>query len=292
MFHGTYTALVTPFRDGRVDEESLRELIREQIDAGVDGLVPCGSTGESATLTHEEHEQVISATIDEAKGRVRIIAGTGSNSTAEAVRLTKFAKKAGADGALLISPYYNKPTQHGHVLHYRKIAEEADFPIIAYNIPGRTGVNMDPQTISEMAKSANVVGIKEASGSLDQVSRIIHLCGAGFTVLSGDDSLTLPMMSVGAAGVISVTSNLVPKRFCDLVRAAARGDYETARTVHYELLPLMQALFLEVNPIGIKTALLLAGRIHSDELRLPLTAMTEENRGKLEAVLRDAQLID
>jgi 4-hydroxy-tetrahydrodipicolinate synthase len=287
MFHGTYTALVTPFRDGKVDEAALRTLIREQIAAGIDGIVPCGSTGESATMTHAEHEQVISLSIEEAAGRVKVMAGTGSNSTAEACRLTKFAADAGADGALLISPYYNKPTQQGHVLHYRAIAEAAKLPLIIYNIPGRTGVNILPETVAQIAEIPGIVGIKEAAGSLDQVSRIVQLCGPKFTVLSGDDSLTLPMMAVGAHGVISVASNLLPRRVSELVRAAAADDYATARRVHFELLPLMQALFLETNPICIKTALAFANKIPSAELRMPLTPITEPSRKRLEQVVRD-----
>ena len=287
MFHGTYTALVTPFRDGKVDETALRALIREQAAAGIDGIVPCGSTGESATMTHAEHEKVITVSIEEAAGRVKVIAGTGSNSTAEACRLTKFAADAGADGALLISPYYNKPTQQGHVLHYRAIAEAAPLPLIVYNIPGRTGVNILPETVAQIAEIPGIVGIKEAAGSLDQVSRIVQLCGPKFTVLSGDDSLTLPMMAVGAHGVISVTSNLLPRRFSELVRAAAAGDYATARRLHFELLPLMQALFTETNPIGIKTAMAFAKKIPTDDLRMPLTPMTEPNRKRLEQVVRD-----
>jgi 4-hydroxy-tetrahydrodipicolinate synthase len=284
-FAGTHTALVTPFRDGKVDERSLRALVREQVAAGVDGVVPCGSTGESATMTHDEHEQVISLVLEEASGRIKVIAGTGSNSTAEACRLTKFAADAGADGALLISPYYNKPTQQGHVAHYRRIAEVSELPLLVYNIPGRTGVNMLPETIAEIAKIPNVVGIKEAAGSLDQVSRIIELCGTDFTVLSGDDSLTLPMMAVGAHGVISVLSNLLPKEQCALVRAAAKDDYETARRIHYQVLPLLQALFVEINPIPIKTAMAMAHKIATDELRMPLTPMTDANRARLEKAM-------
>jgi len=291
MFEGTYTALVTPFRGGRVDEQSLRTLIRAQVEGGVDGIVPCGSTGESATMTHDEHEQVITIAIEEARGKIKVLAGTGSNSTAEACRLTKFAAEAGADGALLISPYYIKPTQAGHVAHYRAIAEVSELPLLVYNIPGRTGVNMLPETTAEIARIPHIVGIKEAAGSLDQVSRIIQLCGPGFTVLSGDDSLTLPMMAVGARGVISVVSNLTPKPICGLVRAAAAGDYETARRIHYELLPLMQVLFIEINPIGIKTALAMTRKIASDELRMPLTPLTEPNRARLEKALADAGLV-
>jgi len=291
MFEGTYTAIVTPFRDGRIDDESLRSLVRAQVAAGVAGIVPCGSTGESATLTHDEHERVISIAIEEAAGRIQVIAGTGSNSTAEACRLTRFAKDAGADAALLISPYYNKPTQHGHVLHYRAVAEESGLPIIVYNIPSRTGVNMLPETIAEMSEVANIVGIKEASGSLEQVARIIHSCRPGFAVLSGDDALTLPMMAVGAHGVISVISNLLPDRQAALVAAAAAGDYRTARKIHYELLPLLDLLFVETNPIPIKTAMALVGAIRRDEMRLPLTPMTAANRTRLEAELRRAGVL-
>ncbi|RMF24099.1 MAG: 4-hydroxy-tetrahydrodipicolinate synthase [Deltaproteobacteria bacterium] len=290
MFEGTYTAIVTPFAGGGVDEEALRALVREQVEAGVDGIVPCGSTGESATLDHAEHERVIAICVEEAAGRVKVIAGTGSNSTREAARLTAFARGAGADAALLISPYYNKPTQEGHVVHYREIAAAAgDLPLIIYNIPGRTGVNMTPETIARIAEIPQVVGVKEASGSLDQVSRIIALAGEEFTVLSGDDSLTLPMMAVGAKGVISVTSNLLPRRFAELVRAAAAGDFATARAIHFELLPLMQALFLETNPIPVKTALAMLGKIR-DELRLPLTPMSPEPRARLERVLAECGL--
>jgi 4-hydroxy-tetrahydrodipicolinate synthase len=285
MFAGTYTALVTPFQGGKVDEKSLRALVRAQIAAGVDGLVPCGSTGESATMTHDEHQQVISIVIEEARGKTKVMAGTGSNSTAEACRLTKFAAEAGADAALLISPYYNKPTQQGHVEHYRRIAETSDLPLIVYNIPARTGVNMLPETIAEIAKIPNVAGIKEAAGSLDQVSRIVELCGPHFTVLSGDDSLTLPMMAVGAHGVISVLSNLLPERQAALVRAAAEDDYESARRIHYELLPLTQVLFCETNPIPIKAALAMTGKIAHEELRMPLTAITEANRARLKQTL-------
>jgi 4-hydroxy-tetrahydrodipicolinate synthase len=292
-FHGTYTALVTPFRDGEVDEPALRATIRDQIAAGVDGVVPCGSTGESATLSHVEHERVIAATVDEVGGRVKVIAGTGSNNTAEAARLTKFAREAGADAALMISPYYNKPTQTGLVRHYAAVYEAAELPIVVYNIPGRTGSNMLPETVAEMAANPGIVGIKEASGSLDQVSRLIHLVaplGDRFTVLSGDDSLTLPMMAVGAAGVISTTSNVVPGRVVELVRAAAAGDFAAARRVHYELVPLFEALFLETNPIPLKAAMAMLGKMTGD-VRLPLTPVTEPNRKRLEAALRAAGLV-
>ncbi len=294
MFEGTYTALVTPFRDGEIDEPALMALIADQLAAGVDGLVPCGSTGESATMDHAEHERVIEMTVAAVDGRCKVIAGTGSNNTREACKLTAFAARAGADAALLISPYYNKPTQQGHIDHYRAVADAADLPLIVYNIPGRTGVNMLPDTIAAMAESPNIAGVKEASGDLDQVSRIIAATDDDFEVLSGDDSLTLPMMAVGASGVISVTSNLVPVRFAEMVSAAAAGDFATARVIHHELLALMGALFCETNPIPIKAAMSIAGLAGgmTDEVRLPLTTVTPASRTLLETALRNAGVID
>jgi 4-hydroxy-tetrahydrodipicolinate synthase len=290
MFEGTYTALVTPFRDGAVDEPALRNLIREQIAAGVDGIVPCGSTGESATMNHAEHQRVIAISVEEAAGKVKVMAGTGSNNTAEAISLTSYAKKAGADAALLISPYYNKPTQEGHVAHYRAIADAAGLPLFVYNIPGRTGVNILPETIAKMAEHPLIVGVKEASGSLDQISRVIQLTQGRMTVLSGDDSLTLPLMAVGGHGVIAVVSNLVPAKTVAMVRAARAGDFETARKLHYELLPILQVLFTETNPIPIKAAMAMLGKC-GPELRMPLTPITEPNRKRLEAVLREHGLL-
>jgi 4-hydroxy-tetrahydrodipicolinate synthase len=290
MFEGTYTALVTPFRDGAVDEPALRRMIREQIEAGVDGLVPCGSTGESATMNHAEHQRVISIAIEEAAGKVKVMAGTGSNNTAEAISLTSYAKKAGADAALLISPYYNKPTQDGHVAHYRAIADAAGLPLFVYNIPGRTGVNILPETIAKMAEHPLIAGVKEASGSLDQVSRILQLTGGRMTVLSGDDSLTLPMMSVGAHGVIGVIPNVAPAKTVAMVRAARDGDYRRARELHYELLPIMQALSTETNPIPVKAAVAMLGKC-GPEIRMPLTPITEPNRKRLEVVLREHGLL-
>jgi 4-hydroxy-tetrahydrodipicolinate synthase len=290
MFEGTYTALITPFRDGSVDEPALRNLIREQIAAGVDGIVPCGSTGESATMNHAEHQRVIAISVEEAAGKVKVIAGTGSNNTAEAISLTTYAKKAGADAALLISPYYNKPTQEGHVAHYRAIADAAGLPLFVYNIPGRTGVNILPETIAKMAEHPLIVGVKEASGSLDQISRVIQLTEGRMTVLSGDDSLTLPLIAVGGHGVIAVVSNVVPGKTVAMVRAARAGDFETARKLHYELLPIIQALFTETNPIPVKAAMAMLGKC-GPELRMPLTPITEPNRKRLEAVLREHGLL-
>ena len=290
MFEGTWTALVTPFSDGEINAEALARLVDLQAEAGVDGVVPCGSTGESATLSHDEHERVISAVIEAADGRLKVLAGTGSNSTAESVKLTRFARSAGADGALLISPYYNKPTQAGHVVHYRAVAEAADLPLVVYNIPGRTGVNLLPETLAELAAIPGIVALKDAAGSMDQAMRTMQLAGDDLTVLSGDDSLTLPLMALGAGGVIAVVSNLLPTRMKALVDAAAAGQMENARKIHRELLPLMQAMSLETNPIPVKTAMQLAGRC-SAEMRLPLTPMTAENSSELENVMRGYELL-
>lgn len=290
MFEGTYTALVTPFRNGEVDFEAYGKLIDRQIEAGVDGVVPCGSTGESATQSHDEHERVIAYTIERSKGRLKVIAGTGSNSTRESIRLTAFAKEHGADGALLIAPYYNKPTQDGLYAHYAAIADAVALPQIVYNIPGRSSVNIAPETMARLSKIENIVGVKEASGSLDQVSRTVELCGPDFTVLAGDDSLTLPIMSVGGRGVIAVISNLMPQKLVRLVKAANAGDFSTARSVHYEIMPAMRAMGLETNPIPVKAALAMMGLIQ-DELRLPLTSLTAENREKLKTVLKAQGLI-
>jgi len=284
MFTGTYTALVTPFLDGELDEAAFRSLIREQVAAKVEGIVPCGSTGESATLSHDEHERAIKIAIDEAGGRVKVIAGTGSNNTREACRLTRAAADAGADGALLISPYYNKPTQAGHVEHYKAVAAASDLPLILYNIPGRTGMNMAPETVARLAEVKTIVGIKEASGSVDQWLAIRKLCGPDFCLLAGDDGATLPIMALGGHGVISVITNLIPARFKAMVDAAAAGDFASAREIQFAVLPLLQSLFLEVNPIPVKAALAMMGKIRN-ELRLPLTTMTETPAAKLREVL-------
>lgn len=284
MFEGTYTALVTPFRENQVDYAALERLIEAQVAGGVSGVVPCGSTGESATLSHEEHERVIAFTIEKVAGRVKVIAGTGSNSTAETIRLTRFAKEAGADGALLIAPYYNKPTQDGLYAHFSAVAEAVELPLLVYNIPGRCAVNIETATMEKLSRIPNIVGVKEASGSLDQVMRTVQACGPDFVVLSGDDTLTLPILSVGGRGVIAVVSNLLPARLVELVESFLRGDAETARKVHYELLPLMQAMGLETNPIPVKAALALKGQI-GPELRLPLTPLRSENVERLKAVL-------
>lgn len=290
MFHGSLVAIVTPFKKGKVDEKALGDLIDWQIAQGTHGIVPCGTTGESATLTHEEHERVVAFTIEATKGRVPVIAGTGSNSTDEAITLTKHAKKAGADGALLITPYYNKPTQEGLYRHYKAVAEAVDLPIVLYNIPGRTSVNMLPPTVARLSSFKNIVAIKEGSGSLQQVSDVIQACGERMTVLSGDDALTLPMMAVGAKGVITVTANIAPKDMAKMTEAFAAGKLAEARKLHYKMLPLFAALFYETNPIPVKEALGMMGKC-SAELRLPLCPMAADTREKLSRALKDYGLI-
>lgn len=290
MFGGALVAIVTPFRNGKVDEQALRKLIEEQIAAGTDGIVPCGTTGESTTLSHEEHDRVIEITIDAVRKRVPVIAGTGSNSTAEALRLTRHAWEAGADGALLVCPYYNRPTQEGLYQHYRTIAEEVPIPIIIYNIPGRTGTNLLPETLVRLAEIKNIVGVKEASGSLKQMSDVIHLCGSDFDVLSGDDIFTLPLLAIGGKGVISVISNVVPADMAEMVDVFATGDLEQARALHYRMAPLIDVLFIETNPIPVKAALAMMGKIEY-ELRLPLCRMSEKNKGTLKKVMQDYGLI-
>jgi 4-hydroxy-tetrahydrodipicolinate synthase len=290
MIRGAIVAIVTPFRNGKVDEEALRRLIEEQIMAGTDGIAPCGTTGESTTLSHEEHDRVIEITVDAVKKRVPVIAGTGSNSTAEALRLTKHAWEAGADAALIVCPYYNRPTQEGLYLHYRAIAEEVPVPIIVYNIPGRTGVNMATETLARLAKIPNIVGVKEASGSLKQMDDVIHLCGPDFSVLSGDDIFTLALLAIGGKGVISVISNVVPGDMAGMVDAFAAGDLEKARQLHYRMSPLIDALFIETNPTPVKAALAMMGKI-AYELRLPLCKMAEKNHAVLKKVMQDYGLI-
>ena len=290
MIQGAIVAIVTPFRNGKVDEEALRRLIEEQIMAGTDGIAPCGTTGESTTLSHEEHDRVIEITVDAVKKRVPVIAGTGSNSTAEALRLTKHAWEAGADAALIVCPYYNRPTQEGLYLHYRAIAEEVPIPIIVYNIQGRTGVNMSTETLVRLAEIPNIVGVKEASGSIKQMSDVIQLCGADFDVLSGDDIFTLPLLALGGKGVISVISNVVPGDMAGMVDAFAAGDLEKARQLHYRMSPLIDALFIETNPIPVKAALAMMGKI-AYELRLPLCRMAEKNEAALKKVMQDYGLI-
>jgi 4-hydroxy-tetrahydrodipicolinate synthase len=290
MFSGSLVAIVTPFRKGTIDEQAFAKLIEWQIASGTDGIVPCGTTGESATLSHEEHHRVVELTIEVVRRRVPVIAGTGSNSTDEAIALTRHAKQAGADGALLITPYYNKPTQEGLYRHYKAVAEAVDIPLVLYNIPGRTGVNMLPATIARLSAIKNVVGVKEGSGSVQQASDIVQMCGERLSVLAGDDALTLPMMAVGGRGVITVTANVVPSEMANLVKAFAAGKVEEARRIHFRLSALFAALFFETNPIPVKEALGMMGKI-DPELRLPLCAMASETREKLARVLKDMALI-
>jgi 4-hydroxy-tetrahydrodipicolinate synthase len=290
MFNGALSAIITPFRDGVVDEPALRDLIEWQIQAGVDGIVPCGSTGESATLTHTEHDEVIRIAVQQAHRRVPVLAGTGSNSTAEAIRLTAFAREAGADGALLLSPYYNKPTQEGIVKHYKMIAASVDLPLFVYNIPGRTASNILPETVARLAEIKNIVGIKEASGSLEQISDIRALCGERLIVLSGDDSLTLPIMALGGKGVIAVITNVMPRETHELAAAALAGDFTRAREIHFKLLPLMRALMAETNPIPVKFAVSLMRKC-SPEVRMPLTPVSNGAAERLRGVMKELRLI-
>lgn len=290
MFSGAFTALVTPFKDGRVDDEALRTHIERQISDGIDGLVPCGTTGESATLTHDEHNRVIDITIATAAGRVPVIAGTGSNSTEETIRLTRHAAEAGADGALLISPYYNKPSQRGVLEHYRSVASATDLPLILYNVPGRTGLNILPETVAELAKIENIVGIKEASGSLAQVSDIIELVSSDFCVLSGDDFTTLPLLAIGGRGAISVASNVLPSEVAAMIKAFFDHDLARANELHYRLQPLNRAMFFETNPVPVKTALAMMGRME-EAFRLPLVTMAAGNRQRLEQILQSFGLL-
>jgi len=278
MFKGVFVAIVTPFKNGKLDEKALRGLIDFQIAGGVDGIVPCGTTGESATLNHEEHDQVIRIAVDACKGKARVLAGTGSNSTQEAIQLSRNAKNAGADGLLQITPYYNKPNQEGLYHHFSSIADAVDLPIVLYNVPSRTSVNMVPETVVRLAKIKNIVGTKEASGSLQAISKIIDNCGKDFTVLSGDDPLLWPILAIGGKGVISVTANILPAKVAALCKAAAIGDIAEARSLHYELMDINDSLFIDTNPIPVKAALHLMGKIEN-ELRGPLI---ELSKGALE----------
>jgi 4-hydroxy-tetrahydrodipicolinate synthase len=286
-YPGSLTALITPFRDGVVDGAALERIVDEQIAAGANGLVPCGSTGESATLSHDEHVEVIRLVVARAAGRVPVVAGTGSNSTSEAIRLTAAAQRAGADAALLISPYYNKPTQEGIYRHYRAIADATNFPLIVYNIPGRTGSKIEATTLARLSEHEHIVGLKEATGSIDECMEVIRRCGDALPVYAGDDALTLPVIAVGGVGVISVIGNCVPRAWSAAVAAALRGDWTDAKRKHYALLPLMRALFLETNPIPIKAAMSMRG-LCADELRLPLLPMSDVPRAQLRGALEEA----
>jgi len=287
MFRGTFTALVTPFRDGGIDTSAFEKLIEAQIAAGITGIVAVGTTGESPTLSHEEREQVIRLAVAIANKRGQVLAGTGSNATHHAVVDTKAAEKLGADGALLVAPYYNKPSQEGLFRHFKTIADATSLPIMLYNIPGRCGVDIAPDTVARLAKECrNIVSIKEASGSVERVSELRARLPESFTILSGDDSLTLPFMSVGAVGVVSVASNLFPAEICELVRAYQSGDVKSAENLHRKLFPLFKDLFIEPNPVPVKTALGWRGAM-SGECRLPLCEMSEANQARLRKSLAE-----
>ena len=290
MFRGSITALVTPFKNEKIDEKAFKGLIEFQIKNGTDAVVPCGTTGESATLSYEEHERVIELAIEFVNGRIPVIAGAGSNSTKETIMLARHAEAAGADAILLITPYYNKPMQEGLYQHYKAVAGEVDVPIILYNVPGRTSVNMLPETVARLSEIKNIVGIKEATGSLQQVSDTIEMARKGFLILSGDDFTTMPILALGGHGVISVTSNIAPKGVRQMCDAFFAGDIAKTRKLHYKLQPLHRAMFIETNPIPVKTALAMMGKIE-EEFRLPLVKMEEANRKKLRKALADYGVI-
>jgi 4-hydroxy-tetrahydrodipicolinate synthase len=288
---GSIVALVTPLRNGRVDEAKLRELVEFQIASGTDGIVPCGTTGEDPGLTHDEHDRVVEVVIETAKGRVPIVPGTGSNSTAKTIELTRHAERVGASAALVVNPYYNKPTQEGLYRHFRAVAESVRIPVVVYNIQSRSAVNLETDTLVRLVRDCpNVTGVKEASGSLDQMSQVVAACGPDFAVLSGDDNLTLPLLAVGGRGVVSVVANLVPRDTSDMVHAALEGDFKRARELHHRLFPLFKAAFLETNPIPIKEAMAMVGMIEP-EFRLPMCRMSDANRERLKTVLRQFGLL-
>jgi len=287
MFQGSMVALVTPFKNGAIDWDAFKKLIDWHIDQGTDIIIPCGTTGESATMTHEEHRSVMDFVVDYVDERIPVICGAGSNATEEAVGLVKHAKKAGAAAALVVTPYYNKPTQEGLYRHYEYIAKKVDIPIVLYNVPGRTGISITPQTVARLSKISNIVAIKEASGSVEQASQILDLCN--ITVISGEDALTWPLMAVGAKGVISVTANVAPDRVSKMVHAALDKDMETAEMVHRELFRLNKVMFIETNPIPVKTALGMMGLIQP-EFRLPLCEMSADNKEELTRVLKELDI--
>ena len=292
MIHGSCVAIVTPFKKGKLDEKAFENLIEFQINNGTHAIVPCGTTGESPTLSHSEHEQVIKLAIDISNKRIPIIAGTGSNCTDEAISLTKFAQSAGADACLLVVPYYNKPTQVGLYSHFKTISDSADIPLILYNIPGRTGINLLPTTVANLNEDcSNIIGIKEASGSVTQATEVLSLCGNDFILLSGEDSLNFPLLTIGGKGFITVTANIAPRDVSNLYEFFISGKYEEAKSLHYKLLPLNDSLFLETNPIPIKKALNLMGMIE-DEIRSPLCSMSDSNEVKLKNSLKYYGLID
>jgi 4-hydroxy-tetrahydrodipicolinate synthase len=291
IFRGAFVAIVTPFIDGQIDEQGLIDLIEFHIANGTHGIVPCGTTGESATMTHEEHHRVVDLTVKTVNGRVPVVAGSGSNSTAEAIELTRHAKGAGVDGVLMVSPYYNRPSQEGLYQHYKTVAEAVDVPIILYNVPSRTSSNVLPATVARLAEIDNIVGIKEATGSLNQVSEVVMLCPNDFAVLSGDDFTSMATVLVGGTGVISVTSNVAPRDMADLMEAALAGDVAKANQIHYKMFPLFQAMFYDSNPVPAKKSLELMGKIKSGTPRLPLYSIGDDNLARLKAALSAYGLI-
>jgi 4-hydroxy-tetrahydrodipicolinate synthase len=290
VFSGCLVAMITPFRDGAVDEAALRRLVQFHLKNGTDGLVPCGTTGESVSMTEDEQLRVIEIVVEEVNHRIPVVAGTGTNGTAKTVKLTKAAEKIGADGALLVTPYYNKPTQQGLFLHFEAVAKETELPLVLYNVPSRTSVNLLPETVARLAKIPTVAAIKEASGSMDQVSQIIESCRPDFAVLSGDDSLTLPMLALGGVGVVSVVGNIAPAAMSELVRSYRAGNVARARELHYQLFDLCRTMFIETNPIPVKTAAGILG-LCSSEMRLPMCPISEANYKKVEAALRGAPVL-
>ena len=290
MFSGSFTAVVTPLKNNKVDFDAYKKIIDMQIEAGITGIVPCGSTGESATLSHQEHDEVIQKAVEFSGGKLKVIAGTGSNSTAEAIRLSKHAQEAGCDGVLLVAPYYNKPTQKGLYLHYKEVAAAINIPVVLYNIQGRSAVNIEPKTIAQLAKDCkNIVAVKEASGSLDQMIQIRALAPK-MDLISGDDALTVPIMAVGGTGVISVLSNICPKVVADLVNAMLKKDFDKANEIAIKWLPLVKAMFIETNPIPVKAAMAMMG-ICSDEMRLPMCSLSDEHKESLRKTLKSYNLI-
>jgi len=290
MLEGSIVAIVTPFKKGKVDEKALSELVEWHISSGTDAIVPCGTTGESATLEYDEHYRVIEIVIKTVNKRIPVIAGTGANATDETIMITKKARKLGADAALLVAPYYNKPTQEGIYRHYKSVAEAVDIPIVLYNVPGRTVVNILPPTVARLLEMKNIVAIKEATGDMKQVSEVIRLCGDRLTVLSGDDFTTLPLLALGGKGAISVTANIAPREVSEMCRLWKEKKYEKARALHYKLEPLNHAMFIETNPIPVKTAVAMMGKIR-EEFRLPLCEMSDANREKLKKAIKDFGLI-
>ena len=287
-FKGSFVALVTPFKNGKIDEKAFRKLIEFQIDKGTDGILPCGCTGEAATLTATEQQHLLKIAVETINKRVPVLAGTGSNSTSEAIALTSYAKKAGCDGALIITPYYNKPTPEGQYRHYKEIANKVDIPIMLYNVPSRTGICLSPETVARLSKIDNIVAIKEAAGSVQQVMDIISMCD--ITVMSGDDSMTVPFMSVGATGIVSVAANIIPDKIHDMAASFLDGDINKSSKIHYEVLNLCKSMFIETNPLPVKTALNMMGMI-DEEWRMPMCEMMPENKEKLKKILIDYKLI-